>query len=78
MKFFNTADLCDEFDNIQIAKPIFSQYGRKKNFCGKIRTVSVLDDNSYIKKSLSPDKLYPELEFATTLTVTTLLTLLLS
>ncbi|MAR77634.1 MAG: hypothetical protein CMD43_01675 [Gammaproteobacteria bacterium] len=50
MKFFNTADLCDEFDNIQIAKPIFSQYGRKKKFCGKMRTVSVLDDNSYVKK----------------------------
>ena len=50
MKFFNTADLCDEFDNIQIAKPIFSQYGRKKRFCGKIRTVNVLDDNSYVKK----------------------------
>ena len=50
MTRFTTADLCDDNANIQIAKPIFKLYGENKNFYGKIRTVSVLDDNSYVKK----------------------------
>ena len=47
---FNTADLCDENKDIQIAKPIFKTYGKNDKFFGKIRTVSVQDDNSYVKK----------------------------
>ena len=47
---FTTADLCDDNANIQIAKPIFKLFGENKYFYGRIRTVSVLDDNSYVKK----------------------------
>lgn len=47
---FNTADLCDENNDIQIAKPIFKMYGKSSKFFGKIRTVLVQDDNSYVKK----------------------------
>ena len=47
---FNTADLCDENEDIQIAEPIFKSYGERDKFFGKIRTVSVKDDNSYVKK----------------------------
>ena len=50
MSIFNTADLCDENEDIQIAHPIFKSYGEREKFYGKIRTVSVLDDNSYVKK----------------------------
>tara|TARA_B100001769_G_C22061017_1_gene570651 strand:- start:654 stop:1208 length:555 start_codon:yes stop_codon:yes gene_type:complete len=50
MMNFNTADLCDENDDIQIAKPIFKSYGKNDKFFGKIRTVAVQDDNSYVKK----------------------------
>lgn len=50
MTVFNTADLCDDHQDIQIAEPIFKSYGKKKKFFGKIRTVDVIDDNSYVKK----------------------------
>ena len=50
MIHFTTADLCDDNSNIQIAKPIFKLFGENKYFYGRIRTVSVLDDNSYVKK----------------------------
>ena len=53
MNIFNTADLCDENDDIQIADPIFKSYGERKNFYGKIRTVSVQDDNSFVKKLIN-------------------------
>ena len=47
---FSTADICDENNDIQIAQPIFRIFGENNKFFGKIRTVSVHDDNSYIKK----------------------------
>lgn len=50
MNIFNTADLCDENEGIQIAHPIFKSYGEREKFYGKIRTVSVQDDNSFVKK----------------------------
>ena len=34
MKPFNTADICDENDDIQIAEPIFQSYGGNKKFYG--------------------------------------------
>ena len=50
MKIFNTADLCDDHQDIQVAEPMFKSYGQRKKFFGKIRTVEVLDDNSYVKR----------------------------
>jgi len=50
MILFNTADICDENDNIQIGEPIFKSYGQNKKFCGMIRTVIAIEDNSYVKK----------------------------
>jgi regulator of ribonuclease activity A len=50
MILFNTADICDENDNIQIGDPIFKSYGQNKKFCGMIRTVIAVEDNSYVKK----------------------------
>ena len=49
MKPFNTADICDENDDIQIAEPIFKSYGGNKKFYGKIRTVTAIEDNSFVK-----------------------------
>ena len=50
MILFNTADICDENDNIHIGEPIFKSYGQNKKFCGMIRTVIAIEDNSYVKK----------------------------
>ena len=52
MTIFSVADLCDENQEIQIAQPIFKLFGKEHSFCGKIKTVQVLDDNSLVKKLL--------------------------
>ena len=50
MILFNTADICDKNDDIQIGDPIFKSYGKNKKFHGMIRTVIAIEDNSYVKK----------------------------
>ena len=50
MILFNTADICDENDDVQIGDPIFKSYGKNKKFHGMIRTVIAIEDNSYVKK----------------------------
>ena len=50
MTSFNTADICDENPDVQIAEPIFKSFGERVLFYGRIRTVSVLNDNSFVKK----------------------------
>ena len=50
MRIFNTADLCDDYQDTQIAEPVFNSYGKRKRFFGRIRTVEAPDDNSYVKK----------------------------
>ncbi|MBH43863.1 MAG: ribonuclease activity regulator protein RraA [Gammaproteobacteria bacterium] len=55
MNDFVVADLCDQNDDIEIIKPIFQSYGLNKSFSGKIKTVKVHNDNSYIKKLLEND-----------------------
>ena len=47
---YNTADLCDKEENLQIADSIFKSFGKNKKFFGKIRTVVAVEDNSYVKK----------------------------
>ena len=49
MILFNTADICDENDDVQIGDPIFKSYGKNKKFHGMIRTVIAIEDNSYVK-----------------------------
>jgi len=49
MILFNTADICDENNDIQIGEPVFKSYGQNKKFCGMIRTVIAIEDNSYVK-----------------------------
>ncbi|MBK46580.1 MAG: ribonuclease activity regulator protein RraA [Gammaproteobacteria bacterium] len=50
MKDFATADLSDDNDNIQICEGIFRPYGGCTKFMGMIRTVTAVEDNSYVKK----------------------------
>ena len=51
---FSTADLYDKYEeSLQIARPIFNDYGGKKAFCGPMATVKVLEDNSLVKEALA-------------------------
>jgi regulator of ribonuclease activity A len=50
---FATADLYDEHEeNLQIATPMFNDYGGKKIFSGPASTVKVFEDNSLVRAAL--------------------------
>ena len=46
-------DLCDEFsDKLQIAEPIFTDFGGTLDFAGPISTVKCFEDNSLVRQAL--------------------------
>lgn len=50
---YNTADLCDEFsDELQIADPIFADFGGIAAFSGPIATVKTFEDNTLVRATL--------------------------
>ncbi len=50
---FATADLYDEYeDKLQIATPMFNDYGGNLKFCGPASTVNVFEDNSLVRAAL--------------------------
>ena len=50
---FATADLCDEHgDHLQIAEPLFKDYGGRKIFSGSLSTVKTFEDNSLLRTAL--------------------------
>lgn len=52
---FKTTDLCDENENdpsLQIAEPLFNDYGAITAFCGPIATVKVHKDNVLARQML--------------------------
>lgn len=53
---FNSNDLYDEhLESIQVAAPIFKNFGGRKKFYGKIHTVKAFEDNTYIKEAFAED-----------------------
>ena len=47
----STPDLCDDHETIvQVADPIFSNYGGRERFGGQIVTVKCFEDNSKVKE----------------------------
>ncbi|MCC5860912.1 MAG: ribonuclease E activity regulator RraA [Gammaproteobacteria bacterium] len=50
---FATADLYDEFgDELEVPDPLFRHFGGQRRFCGPIRTVSTLEDNTQVRATL--------------------------
>ena len=50
---FATADLYDEYEEkLQIASPMFNDYGGNLKFCGPVSTVRVFEDNSLVRAAL--------------------------
>ena len=52
---FKTTDLCDAHESdpsLQIADPLFKDYGGIKTFCGPIATVKVFEDNVLARNML--------------------------
>lgn len=51
-----TADLCDEhIDKLQVAEPIFRDYGVESMFEGEIHTLKVFEDNTLVRAALEKD-----------------------
>ena len=50
---FKTADLCDQYsETLDIAEPIFKDFGANPSFFGKISTVKCFEDNSLVREIL--------------------------
>jgi regulator of ribonuclease activity A len=48
-----TADLCDEYGaQVQVAEPLFRDWGGAASFAGLIETLRVLDDNALVRETL--------------------------
>lgn len=50
---FATADLWDANEGaLQVAEPIFNDYGGKRSFWGPVRTLKCFEDNSLVRQAL--------------------------
>lgn len=50
---FATADLCDEFGaEVQVAEPVFREWGGSPCFAGQVSTVRVFEDNALVRAAL--------------------------
>ncbi|AWY00900.1 ribonuclease activity regulator protein RraA [Marinomonas primoryensis] len=49
-------DLCDLYpEQLQIAEPIFTSYGKRSHFYGEVVTVSCFEDNSRVRELVDED-----------------------
>ena len=50
---FLTADLCDaNEDKVRVVEPMFSSFGGRAAFSGRIATLKLFEDNSLVRKAL--------------------------
>jgi len=53
---FKTTDLYDDhLENLQVAAPIFRDFGGREKFHGQIVTLKALEDNTYLKAAFESD-----------------------
>ena len=52
---WTTPDLCDAHPDVSVAGPLFRDFGARTAFCGRIRTVRCLEDNSRVRDLLGQD-----------------------
>ncbi len=50
-----TPDLCDAHPGVSVAEPLFRDFGGSPAFCGRIRTVRCLEDNSRVRDLVGQD-----------------------
>jgi regulator of ribonuclease activity A len=52
----STPDLCDEYPQlVRVAKPLFTNYGARKQFYGPVVTVKCFEDNSRVKELVATE-----------------------
>lgn len=56
MSTYATTDLCDDHsDNLQIADPIFQDFGTTTRFAGPITTLKIFEDNTLVRDVLETE-----------------------
>ncbi|MEN3160103.1 ribonuclease E activity regulator RraA [Alkalimonas sp. NCh-2] len=51
---YNTSELSDLYaDSIDVVEPIFSNYGGRRSFGGRVRTIKCFEDNGLIRQVLA-------------------------
>jgi len=56
MNTFKTTDLYDDYlEDLQVASPIFRDFGGRASFSGQIVTLKALEDNTYLRASFQTD-----------------------
>lgn len=48
-----TPDICDDFPDVQVLDPLFSNVGGHDAFFGPVRTVKCFEDNSMVKQAVA-------------------------
>ena len=49
----HTSDLCDTHDKLSIVSPMFKSYGGRHAFGGRISTLKIHEDNSFVRKAVA-------------------------
>jgi regulator of ribonuclease activity A len=53
---FTTADLCDGYPElVQVAQPLFTEYGGLAKFSGLVETLKVFEDNALVRETLETE-----------------------
>ena len=51
---YSTPDICDELpEGLQVAEPLFTEFGGKEAFSGEVVTIKCFEDNSLVKQNLA-------------------------
>jgi regulator of ribonuclease activity A len=53
---YSVPDICDDFpDGISVLDPLFSDFGKRRRFCGEIVTIKCFEDNSLVRDLVGTD-----------------------
>ena len=52
MTQYVTPDLCDEYPEVEVLEPMFSNYGARESFGGEVVTIKCHEDNSLVKQNV--------------------------
>lgn len=56
MDMFKTTDLYDEYlEDLQVAAPVFRDFGGKQRFSGQVVTLKAFEDNTFLKAAFESD-----------------------
>jgi len=53
MTNYITPDLCDEYPEVEVLEPLFTNYGGKESFGGEVVTIKCHEDNSLVKENVA-------------------------